>query len=92
MRADPHPPTYGRRPLPLRGRGDTAAAAADELESLCRNASPAQDVRTEIWGIAGNPTHRLAEPPNQCQTNAVDSICFCYHNLVVPTDVVATEP
>ena len=46
---DPLPPTFGRRPLPLRGRGDTAAAAAEEWEFLCRDASPAQDLRTKIW-------------------------------------------
>ena len=33
----------------LRGRGDRAAAAAEEWESLCRDASAAQDVRTQIW-------------------------------------------
>jgi hypothetical protein len=44
VRADPHPLTFGRRPLPLRGRGDTVSAA-----SLCWDARPAQDVRTEIW-------------------------------------------
>jgi hypothetical protein len=49
VRADPLPPTFGRRPLPLRGRGDTAAAAAEEWQSLCRDATPAQDVRTKIW-------------------------------------------
>jgi hypothetical protein len=35
--------------LPLRGRGDTAAAAAEEWDSLCRDASPAQNLRTKIW-------------------------------------------
>jgi hypothetical protein len=49
VRADPLPPTFGRRPLPLRGRGDTAAAAAEEWDSLCRDASPAQNLRTKIW-------------------------------------------
>ena len=49
MRADPLPPTFGRRPLPLRGRGDTAAAAAEEWESLCRVANPAHNLRTKIW-------------------------------------------
>ena len=36
MRADPHPPTFGRRPLPLRGRGDTAAAEAEAGDRLRR--------------------------------------------------------
>ena len=45
-RAAPHPPTFGRRSLPLRGRGDTAAAAAALEGVLVLNLAPESEILT----------------------------------------------
>jgi len=74
----PSPATYGRRPLPLRGRGDTAAAAATSWSPCVETRVPLRtcEQRSGESRVTPHIGWRNTKP---MQTNAVDSICFCYH-------------
>ena len=89
---DPHPPTCGRRPLSPAGCEAIRPLPRPKSRSPCVGTLvPLRTCEQRSGESRVTPNIAWRNHQNQCQTNAVDSICFCYHNLVVPTDVVATD-